>query len=93
MLLSSQVALIVNNPPLSEESHGQRSLAGYGPLGLKELDVTEATWPMHPHPSKLQTWGLNSKVENVAGRGPVVHREIVVLWLSQDEALLAQDLR
>ena len=23
--------------------HGQRSLAGYSPLGLKELDTTEAT--------------------------------------------------
>ena len=28
---------------LPEESHGQRSLAGYGPGGLKELDTTEVT--------------------------------------------------
>ena len=28
---------------LSGESHGQRSLAGYSPWGLKELDMTEAT--------------------------------------------------
>ena len=28
---------------LSEESHGQRSLEGYGPWGCKELDITEAT--------------------------------------------------
>ena len=28
---------------LPGESHGQRSLAGYGPLGHKELDTTEAT--------------------------------------------------
>ena len=27
---------------LPGESHGQRSLAGYGPWGLKELDMTEA---------------------------------------------------
>ena len=26
---------------LPEKSHGQRSLAGYSPWGLKELDVTE----------------------------------------------------
>ena len=28
---------------LPEESHGQRSLVGYGPQGHKELDMTEAT--------------------------------------------------
>ena len=28
---------------LPEESHGQRSLAGDGPQGLKELDTTEVT--------------------------------------------------
>ena len=26
---------------LSEESHGQRSLVGYSPLGSKELDTAE----------------------------------------------------
>ena len=29
---------------LPGESHGQRSLAGYGPMGHKELDTTEMTW-------------------------------------------------
>ena len=29
---------------LPGESHGQRSLAGYSPLGCKELDTTEATY-------------------------------------------------
>ena len=29
------------------ESYGQRSLTGYGPQGLKESDVTEATWHTH----------------------------------------------
>ena len=28
---------------LPGESHGQRSLAGYGPQGCKELNTTEAT--------------------------------------------------
>ena len=28
---------------LPEESHGQRTLAGYGPQGCQELDTTEAT--------------------------------------------------
>ena len=28
---------------LPRESHGQRSLAGYSPLGHKESDMTEAT--------------------------------------------------
>ena len=28
---------------LPEESHGQKSLAGYGPGGRKELDTTEVT--------------------------------------------------
>ena len=28
---------------LSGEPHGQKSLAGYGPWGHKELDTTEAT--------------------------------------------------
>ena len=28
---------------LPGESHGQRSLAGYSPQGLKELDMTEVT--------------------------------------------------
>ena len=27
-----------------EQSHGQRSLAGYSPWGCKESDMTEATW-------------------------------------------------
>ena len=28
---------------LAEESHGYRSLVGYSPWGLKELDMTEVT--------------------------------------------------
>ena len=34
------------HPPVfrSGESHGQRSLAGYGPWGRQESDTTEATW-------------------------------------------------
>ena len=29
---------------LPGESHGQKSLVGYSPWGLKELDITEATY-------------------------------------------------
>ena len=29
---------------LPGDSHGQRSLAGYSPWGLKEADMTEATY-------------------------------------------------
>ena len=32
---------------LPGESHGQRSLAGYCPLGHTESDTTEATWHEH----------------------------------------------
>ena len=34
---------------LPEESHGQRSLAGYSPQGCKELDMTEATLYTNSH--------------------------------------------
>ena len=30
-----------------EESHRQRSLAGYGPQGRTELDMNEASWHTH----------------------------------------------
>jgi len=30
-----------------ENPHEQRSLAGYSPLGLKELDMTKATYHTH----------------------------------------------
>ena len=32
---------------LPQETHGQRSLAGYGPWGRKESDMTEATEHIH----------------------------------------------
>ena len=31
------------------KSLGKRSLAGYGPYGHKELDMTEVTQPAHTH--------------------------------------------
>ena len=37
---------------LSGESHGQRSLMGYNPWGLKELDSTEVTKCVYTHTSK-----------------------------------------
>ena len=38
---------------LPGESHGQRSLEGYGPQGRKELDTTEATYHTYTH---MQTY-------------------------------------
>ena len=35
---------------LPEESHGQKSLAGYSPWGRKESDMAEVTEHMHTHP-------------------------------------------
>ena len=35
---------------LSGESHGQRSLAGCSPQGLKESDMTEVTWQAMQEP-------------------------------------------
>ena len=38
----------------TRESHGQRSLAGYGPQDLKELDMNEVTQHVqHPNPNSL----------------------------------------
>ena len=49
------------------KSHGQRSLAGYGPWGQKESGTTEATsTKVNPHHSSKKStcqskvWGLNS---------------------------------
>ena len=33
--------MAIHSSVLPEESHGQRSLAGYSPLGHKESDMTE----------------------------------------------------
>ena len=38
---------------MSGESHGQRSLEGYGPWGHKESDTTEVTAPTHTRMQKL----------------------------------------
>ena len=42
---------------LPGESHGQRSLAGYSPRGLKELNTTEQI-STHKHNFTLKTIGL-----------------------------------
>ena len=39
---------------LPAESHGQRSLVGYSPWGLKEWDTTE--WTEHARAHMLSTW-------------------------------------
>ena len=43
---------------LPGKSHGQRSLSGYSPWGLTELDTTEATWHARTHLSPGQLEGL-----------------------------------
>ena len=45
---------------LPGESHGQRSLAGWGPWGCKESDTTEAT--EHASPAMMLSQGLLSWV-------------------------------
>ena len=35
---------MATNSNMPGESHGQRSLAGYSPWGLKELDTTERAY-------------------------------------------------
>ena len=49
---------------LPGEFHGQRSLAGYSPWGLKELDTTERiTLPLHAtEVLELQSWRGNATV-------------------------------
>ena len=47
----------------ARESHGQRSLAGYGPQGHREADMTEATWHAH----------TNSSLFLLIGRRPLFH--------------------
>ena len=38
---------------LPGESHGQRSLVGYSPLGLKKWDMTERLTHTHTHTHRL----------------------------------------
>ena len=38
--------MTIHSSVLPEESHGQRSLAGYSPLGHKESDTTEVTYAL-----------------------------------------------
>ena len=47
---------------LPAESHGQRSLVGYSPRGLKESDMTEHAWEEEPSPhslSQILEWALS----------------------------------
>ena len=45
---------------LPGESHGQRSLVGYSPWGLKELDMTEATEHTEIHKENISLFSLLS---------------------------------
>ena len=44
---------------LPGESHGQRSLLGFGPQGHKELDTTEVTEHTHSHCTRSQAPVIN----------------------------------
>ena len=68
-----------------ENSHGQRSLAGYGPWGCKESDTNEATQHI-AHSSSIQDReGLSSiqpvLVDQVASSPPISHSITCVLSL------------
>ena len=52
-------ALQLTPVSLPGESHGQRSLAGYSPLGSKESDTTEVTQYALPHMHVLYKHELN----------------------------------
>ena len=45
---------------LPGKSYGQRSLMGYSPWGLKELDMTEATW--HTNAMEKRKFHLKTKL-------------------------------
>ena len=47
--------MATNSSILAGESHGQRSLVGYGPQGCKELDITEMTQHARVHNSHTCT--------------------------------------
>ena len=47
---------------LPGESHGQRSLAGYSPLGSKELDMTEAIQNARKHLYTLDLWHIRFSI-------------------------------
>ena len=54
---------------LSGKFHGQRSLVGYSPCGLKESDITE-----HTHSFFLNSWGKgDSLAEHKAIPGLLSH--------------------
>ena len=54
---------------LPGESHGQRSLAGYGPYSLKESDTTEQT--QHTHSVALTDQvGEDSHLDNIKSSNP-----------------------
>ena len=59
---------------LAEESHGQRGLVGYSPVGHKESDTTEVTEHTHVGP----IMALLSKLGSQKGRNPMYEARSVL---------------
>ena len=56
---------------LPTESHGQRSMAGYGPWGCKESDTTEVTECTHMNSQGLASWQKPSRQECIRLLGEI----------------------
>ena len=56
---------------LPAESHGQRSMAGYGPWGCKESDTTEVTECTHTNNQGLASWQKPSRLECIRLLGEI----------------------
>ena len=61
------------------ESHGQRSLVGYSPWGLKESDMTERLTHMHVNKEVVSSWRPEVRLKEghpggmVSGEDPLPH--------------------
>ena len=69
---------------LSEEFHGQRSLAGYSPKGHKELDRTEELTHTHTHNKWSRSPGTSIQPcgGNCRGEDLKAQRKKLLLWVT-----------
>ena len=68
---------------LPEESHGQRSLAGYRPWGREESDTTEVTHAHTHTPMPLFTWrAWPHSAHSLAKCHPVMSFTAIKMWLN-----------
>ena len=75
---------------LPEESHGQRSLAGYSPFGLKDLDTTEQLARAHTH---THTHTLTHSVVEEEVRQPRLAERKVELQCKRSRAVYTGNSR